>query len=252
MITLGLSTGELTYALAAVFVAGVVRGFTGFALSAMIMASLTLILPPVELLPVCVLLELLASAFLVRGGFGAADKKMVLQLQIGALIGTPLGLMLTTSMPPDASRLLAQSLIALLAVAQLLRLRLPVSGSTLATTATGIFSGFVTGVASIGGMVIALYTLARQLPPATVRGSLILVILIGGSLTFLWQVALGVMTSTGAIRAAALAIPMTAGVLLGRAFFTPKFEKYYRPVCLSLLIALAALGIARTMLSTAG
>jgi hypothetical protein len=85
-----------------------------------------------------------------------------------------------------------------------------------------------------------------------VRGSLILVILIGGSLTFLWQVALGVMTSTGAIRAAALAIPMTTGVLLGRAFFTPKFEKYYRPVCLSLLIALAALGIARTMLSTAG
>lgn len=252
MITLGLSTGELAYALAAVFVAGVVRGFTGFALSAMIMASLTLILPPVDLLPVCVLLELLASALLLPGGFGHADKKMVLQLQTGALIGTPLGLMLTTSMPADASRLLAQSLVAVLAVVQLLRLRLPVSGSGLGTTATGILSGFVTGVASIGGMVIALYTLARQLPPASVRGSLILVIFIGGSLTLLWQLALGVMTQTGATRAAALAIPMVAGVLVGRAFFTPKFEKYYRPVCLSLLIALAAFGIARTVFSTAG
>ena len=34
------------------FVAGIVRGFSGFALSAMVMASGALILPPVQLIPV--------------------------------------------------------------------------------------------------------------------------------------------------------------------------------------------------------
>ena len=252
MTALDLTTGELAFAITATFVAGAVRGFTGFALSALIMATLTLILPPIELLPVCVLLELLASALLVRGGFAQADRAMILQLQSGALVGTPLGLALTTILDPNTSRLFVQSLILCLALAQLLRLRLPISPHPAATVATGVLSGFVTGIASIGGMVIALYTLARQMPPATVRASLILVIFIGGALTFLWQAAFGILTSISALRAAALAIPMVAGVLVGRAFFRPEFEKHYRPFSLSLLIALAAFGLVRALINTAG
>ena len=116
------------------------------------------------------------------------------------------------------------------------------------TFITGIFSGFVTGLASIGGLVIALYTLALQMPPKNMRGTLIVIIFIGGALTFLWQLLYGMITPLALTRFAAFAPPMLAGVLLGRAFFKPEYERHYRPFCLTLLIGLAIFGLLKTLL----
>jgi hypothetical protein len=243
-----LTPSELTIAVFTVFLAGIVRGFSGFALSALIMASLVLILPPVHLIPICTLLELSASAMLVRGGYADADKKLVLGLQSGALIGVPVGLYMTTTLDPVTSRTLALGLILVLATLQLARVRLPADGAMATTFVTGIISGFATGIASIGGMVIALYTLARSMPAKAVRGSLILVILIGGSLSVIYQTAFGMMNGTAALRALVLVLPTLAGVYLGRAMFTPKYESYYRPFCLTLLMGLALLGLVRSAL----
>ncbi|MEZ5715820.1 MAG: sulfite exporter TauE/SafE family protein [Paracoccaceae bacterium] len=242
-----LSPAQLAFAAAAVFLAGVVRGFTGFALSALIMAALVALIPPVQLIPVCMLLELAASALLIKGGLGDADRTMALRLQTGALLGVPLGLWLTTTLPPDLSRRIALLLVLGLAGAQLLRLRLPVSRAALPTVATGIFSGLVTGLASIGGMVIALYALALSIPPRQMRGTLILIIFIGGALGLMWQTAFGMLTTTALARAALLAPPALAGVLIGRRLFTPAYERYYRPLTLTLLIALALFNLARSL-----
>ena len=77
-------------------IAGLVRGFSGFALSAMVMASGALILPPVQLIPVCWWLEMTASLFMLRGGWREANRKVALGLAIGSTIGVPFGLALTT------------------------------------------------------------------------------------------------------------------------------------------------------------
>jgi len=75
-----------------VIVAGIVRGFSGFALSALVMASAVVILPPVELIPICLILELAASLLMARGGWQEADRGTVLGLVIGSTIGVPIGL----------------------------------------------------------------------------------------------------------------------------------------------------------------
>ncbi len=243
-----LSAPELAFALIAVFMAGVVRGFAGFALSALIMASLASMIPPIELIPVCTMLELASAAILLKGGFTEANKRMALTLQAGALIGVPTGLYLTTTIDPDLSKLVALGLVVGLALLQLAKVRLPLTASPVPTFVTGIFSGFVTGLASIGGMVIALYTLALQMPPKNMRGSLILIIFIGGSLTFLWQLLYGMITALAFTRFAIFAVPMLAGVFLGRAYFRPEYERYYRPFCLTLLIGLGLFGLLRTLL----
>jgi hypothetical protein len=66
------------------FIAGLVRGFSGFALSAMVMASGALILPPVQLIPVCWWLEMTASLFMLRGGWRQANRKVALGLAVGS------------------------------------------------------------------------------------------------------------------------------------------------------------------------
>lgn len=243
-----LSVNELTVAIVVVLLAGVVRGFTGFALSALIMSALVLLLPTIELLPICLLLELCASLILVRGSFDDADKKMVFGIQVGGIVGLPAGLYLTTYLPADTTRLVALALILGLSVLQLARVRLPENDSIQVAVGAGALAGVVSGIAAVGGLVIALYLLARQLPARVVRASQILTILIGGVVNLGFHTAFGIMTSTALSRTLILLPAMVIGVLLGRALFTPAHEPYYRPACLSLLMGLAAYGIVITLI----
>lgn len=246
--TLGLTVGELTFAVAAVFFAGLIRGFTGFALSAVIVAALVTMIAPVELIPICMVLELSSSVLLLRGGIRDADKAMALRLQGGAMVGTPLGLWLTNTVAPDLSRGVALGLVLGLSAAQLLRVRLPVSSAPFPTIATGMLSGFVSGLANIGGMIVALYTLSLGISPRQMRGTLILIIFLGGTLSIFWQSLFGMFTATALSRAAFLTVPTLLGVLLGRHFFSPDYERFYRPAVLGLLIALALVNLVRLVL----
>ena len=72
--------------------AGIVRGFSGFALSALVMASAALIIPPVELIPVCWWLELCAGFMMIRSGWKEADRRLAITLVVGSSLGLPLGL----------------------------------------------------------------------------------------------------------------------------------------------------------------
>jgi hypothetical protein len=90
---------------AVAFCAGMVRGFSGFALSALFMSLSVLILPPIALLPVCWVMEAVASTMLVRGGWSEADRSMALGLIAGVLFGMPIGLTVTGWMHENDSRL---------------------------------------------------------------------------------------------------------------------------------------------------
>ncbi len=105
----------------------------------------------------------------------------------------------------------------------------------------------MTGVAGVGGMVVALYVLARDAPARQMRGSLVL-FLFGGSVVSM--ISLRRLRHDGRVavaRGLAFAFPVALGVIAGQALFTPRWEGWYRPFCLSLLMALAGLSLARTL-----
>ncbi|MBI9084335.1 MAG: sulfite exporter TauE/SafE family protein [Desulfobacterales bacterium] len=147
-----------------VFVAGMVRGFSGFALSALFMASVALILPPIELIPICYVFEATASLIMFRGGVKDADMKIVWGLSIGCMIGVPVGLYATKVLPVETSKIVVLCIILGLAVAQLLRVSPKILTRTSGLYGSGIAAGVVTGLAHVGGMVVALYVLAREAP----------------------------------------------------------------------------------------
>jgi len=82
-----LSAEDLLICAGAMLLAGLVRGFAGFALSAILMASIVFILPPVELIPLCYFLEAAASISMLRGGLKDADIVMMLRLQTERMQG---------------------------------------------------------------------------------------------------------------------------------------------------------------------
>lgn len=230
------------------FVAGLVRGFSGFALSAIVVAAGALILPPVALIPICWWLEMTASALMVRSGWREADRRVVFGLAFGSMVGVPIGLALTTSLPEVTSKIVAVSIIILLAITQLAKIRMPFLATRPGLYGSGLTAGIVTGLSGVGGMVVALYVLAQDAAAKQMRAALVMFLFIGALtslVTYLW---FGVMDENAAIRGVALIVPTAIGVVMGQRLFSPRFEPYYKPFCLYLLIALGAASLFRLAL----
>lgn len=244
--TTNLSQENFLILLALTVLAGVVRGFSGFALSAMVMATAIVILPPVELIPMLWWLEMSASLLMMKNGWAEADRKMAFGLVIGALLGWPIGLWLTLSLPVEISKALALSVIVVLAASQLAKIKLTFLASKPGLYGTGIVAGIVSGVAHVGGMVVAFYILAANQPARVMRASLVLYLFLGSASSMIVLLLFGVMDFSGISRGLVFALPTMFGVLLGQQLFTDRLSAYYRPFCLVLLIGLATVGLIRT------
>ncbi len=237
---------QLWLAIAAAFFAGAVRGFAGFALSALVMASLALIIPPFELIAVCWILELAASLIMVRPSLAReADRSIVFGLMIGGLIGLPIGLTFTNYVDADVSKAAALGLIIVLATLQLLKVRARFLATRPGLFLSGTTAGFATGIASIGGMVVALYVLARDHAARSMRASLVLYLFANSFVSLVFLLYFGMMNGEAIVRGLILTPPCVAGVFVGKALFTPRLEPYYKPFCLVLLMGLAAFGLLR-------
>lgn len=246
---LSLSATEVTISLIIVLLAGMVRGFAGFGMSALMMAGLALIMPPITLIPVCFMLETVASLLMFRGGFRMADRKVVWGLIIGSVIGTPLGLLATLTMSPDTSRMIALGLILVLALMQLLRRPPAILATRKGLYGAGLTAGIATGLASVGGMVVALYVLAQQAPAAQMRATLVMYLALAMFVSAVSLSVSGLLDLLALKRALVFAPVVVLGVLLGTVLFRPSLEQFYKRFCLGLLMTLALSGLLRMALA---
>ena len=246
--SLSLTPSEAIAFAAICFAAGLVRGFTGFALSAFGLALAVLILPPVELIPVMWWLEMAASLVMLRHGWGGADMKATITLVCGSAIGLIIGLSVTTSVDAVLSQRIALCILITLALLQLAKIKIPHLASQPGTVATGVVAGIATGLAGVGGMVVALYVLARNDEPAKMRATLVAYLFMSSATAILTHLWFGTMNTTSTLRGLAFVMPCVVGVLIGQRFFTPRLQPYYRPVCLTLLIGLGAASLLRSVI----
>jgi len=244
---LGLSSADLGIIAALCFLAGVVRGFSGFALSALVMATAIYRLPPVELIPMMWWLELVASVLMVRSGWRDADRRVAIILVLGSAIGTPIGLLVTTSVSPFTSAIIALILLLILAGLQLAKVRMPFLATTQGTAGSGLLAGIITGLNGAGGMLIALYVLAQDRPAHVMRATLVIFLFASSFFSMVAHLSYGTMNELAVWRGLAFAAPTALGVMLGQLLFTERWAPYYRPFCLVLLIGLAAVSLLRTV-----
>ncbi|MEE9375666.1 MAG: sulfite exporter TauE/SafE family protein [Rhizobiaceae bacterium] len=240
---------EFTICTAVIFIAGMVRGFSGFALSAVVMAALVSILPPVELIAICWFLEFTASLFMVRGGIKDYDKFTVYGLVVGSASGAPIGYYLTNTLPIETSKIIALVIILVLAVLQLLKVRASILATKPGVILSGITAGIAAGLAGVGGMMTALYVLARDSSVETMRGSLIMYLFMMIPFGLFYQIYFGLMDIQAVIRGLIWVPVSFTGVIAGNMMFSQKYAPYYKPFCLALLMVLAAVGLARMVIA---
>jgi uncharacterized membrane protein YfcA len=215
---------------AAVFAASVLRGFTGFGFALAAVPLLGLFMSPTEAVPVAVGLQLAGSLLDFPRASKACDWPSLRWLMIGALIGSPLGTLILSSIPAPVSRLVISS-ITLLAVLVLGRgFALPAMPSGPATSATGFMAGFFNGLAAMPGPPVVAYYMSVPLPRITTRASLMVFFMMTSITATVVFVATGLL-NMHTVTLSVLALPvMWLGTRIGEMAFTRGTDAVHRRV----------------------
>ncbi len=247
---LDLGVGELVYAAFVMFAASVVRGYSGFGFSAVLVAGLAFVIDPVEAVSLAIGMEVLASVVQGSSVWTDIDWQKLWVLLVAAVIGNPVGVLLLTTVDADPLRVATFVILSILSVALL------IGGTTDAVTATpmlffgvGVVAGVVNGATAMSGLVLVLMMTALSIAPAEMRGTLVAYffasdIVVMGLL--LWR---GELDDVYAWRTL-LSIPvMVLGVMIGSRAFRGASVESFRRTTLMLLLAISVVGLVRLLLS---
>ncbi len=163
----------LAYAVACVFLAAIVRGYSGFGFSLLAITSLTLVLPPLQVIPAIFMLEIAASLRLLPEVWRQIHWRSLLPLLIGCIIATPVGIWFLANLPAAPMKI-ALGLFVLVCTVLLWRgyalQRMP---GRMASAAAGAASGLANGAFGIGGPPVILFYFASPAGAIAGRASLI-------------------------------------------------------------------------------
>lgn len=244
----GLSPGALAAAIAAAFVAALIRGFTGFGMAILLVPLLGLMIVPLDAVVVSNLLGLLIGLVGLRRIWGEAERASVLTIGALAMVASPLGLWLLHATDPALARLL----IALVAIAAFVLVLLPQRPEghrphVAETAATGLAAGVLTGFAGMPGPPVVPYYLRQAMPAARARASMLAVFLATSVASSAAALGMGFAGWGQTALALALFGPVLAGNWLGGKMFGRVSERDWRIVVALLLAASGAAALARLL-----
>lgn len=248
--------GLLAAALLIVLGAGVVRGFAGFGFSALSVAGMSLFVPPAQIIPAIFVLEIVASLGMLRGALRDADWAWLRWLALGNLLCIPLGVALLAWLPELWLRFVIGALLLLAAALMRGGVKLALQPTRGVRLATGMASGFMNGVAAIGGIAVAVLLSTAGAAPAVLRATLVLLLLFTDIVSLAWAALLpapGAAAGQGALVGQAtwlwalwLTPPMLAGIWLGSRGFVHASPELFRRWVLNLLVLIALLSVVRS------
>jgi uncharacterized membrane protein YfcA len=233
----------LTLAIASVFIflAAIVRGYSGFGFSLLAITSLSLLLDPAEIVPSIFMLEIAASLHLLPGIWRDVHWKSLIPLIAGCLVATPFGVMLLASVPP-APMQLALAVFVLIATALLWRgFALKQVPGIAGAVAAGAAAGFGNGAFGIAGPPVILFYFSSPAGHAMGRASLIAFFLATDLIGLPLLAREGLVTADAFYRTMIFLIPLIVGVWLGARSFKTADPARFRQAILILLAFLAAL-----------
>ena len=240
-----LSLVEIYFIVFMVFIASIIRGFNGFGFSATCISGFSFILPAIEIVPIILALEVIISIFMVPYIWNKIDWDFVFKLLIGIIIGSPIGLYLLKHLNPDTTHLSVCLLVIFFSILLMKGYSNQKIDNNYGKIFTGIISGALNGLTTLGGMPVALFLLTTSIQPAVIRGSLAALFFLTDIYAFILSSFAGIVDMITIYRVILLILVLPIGVFIGNKFFIKSKEETYRKVVFYFLISISILGIYR-------
>lgn len=231
-----------------VFIAGIIRGFSGFGLALVAVPLMTLYLEPYQVTPCMYLYAVASSLHLMPKIRKEVDFNALRPLLTGFIIGFPLGMTVLRTFPADMMRIVI-ALIVLLVVLGLWKTpHLHKKPRRIYMYLTGTISGLMGGGTGMDGPPIVIYFLSIPNKHRVGRASLIAYFIASGSLSIGIAATSGLITRS-TLMLAALTIPaLLIGNSLGDRFFNKAAADTYRKIALLLLTAVASMALIKAIM----
>jgi len=228
-----------------VFIASIIRGFNGFGFSATCISGFSFILPAIEIVPIILILEVFISVFMIPYVWNKIDWNFVFKLLIGITLGSPIGLYLLKYLSPDATHLYVCLIIIFFSLLLMKGYSNKNIDNDLSKILTGVISGTLNGLTTLGGMPVALFLLITSIQPVVIRGSLAALFFLTDIYAFTLSYFGGIVDMITIYRTIPLIIVLPLGVFIGNKFFIKSKEQLYRKVVFYFLIIISIIGILR-------
>ena len=244
-----LSMLEICLIVFTVFIASIIRGFNGFGFSATCISGFSFILPAIEIVPIILILEVMISVFMIPYVWNKIDWNFVIKILIGIVVGSPIGLYLLKYLSAETTHLSVCFIIIFFSILLMKGYSNQKLDNNYAKIFTGLVSGTLNGLTTLGGMPVALFLLITSIQPAIIRGSLAALFFITDIYAFILGFFAGIVDETTIYRTIPLIIVLPLGVYIGDNFFVKSKEATYRKVVFYFLILISIFGIFRIISS---
>lgn len=234
---------SMQIALLVVFVAGLVRGFSGFGAGLLYVPIASALFGPKVAAATILLFDIpVAVPFVIRL-LPKANVREVMPLAAGAVVMTPLGAVALAHADPVTVRW-AISIAVLAGVALIAAgLKVPTAAGTGTAVAVGGASGFLNGLAQIGGPPLILYWLGRAVPPETIRASAMLFFAIGTVATLATYLVADFIDRAVMLKVVLMAPVFAVAMTMGAGLFGLASPVVYRRVAYALITVAGLLGL---------
>ncbi len=236
---------SLAAAIAIVFLAAIVRGYSGFGFSLLAITALSLFYGPTEIIPSIFLLEIAASIHLLPGLWREIHWRSLFLLVVGTAIGTPFGLMFLTGIPPASMQIALGIFVFVVTYLLWQGFALKTMPGKVASMAAGLAAGAANGAFGIGGPPVILFYFASPAGAIVGRATLVTYFLLTDAIGLVF-LARENLISTGTIFRTLTFLPaLLAGVWLGARSFKNANPRVFRKWVLALLALLAGISVAK-------
>jgi uncharacterized membrane protein YfcA len=243
-----LRLAEFIFAVIAVTGGAYVRGYGGFGSGLLWSSSLSIVLPPAQVVPIVFMLDLAASAQLLPKVWGDIHWRSLRWLLLGAGVAIPAGIYVLARAGAAPIRI-AIAVVVLSATALLWRglalKRIPGAGAALAT---GALCGLLGGAMGMSGPPAILFYFSSPAPVTIARASII-AFFAGGDVVGIAAGAAHELVTTAVLVKTALLLPAALiGNALGNRQFIRADPQTFRRIVLLMLVALSVAVFVRALL----
>lgn len=239
--------GAIIFSCLAILLAGIVRGYSGFGFAMIAVLSLSLFLPPVEVVPAILILEVAASFWLLPRVWKEVDWRSLTWILLGVLVGTPLGVYLLATVSALHMRVSISLAVIVVVISLWLGFGFKKMPGRVVMSLIGLVSGVLNGGAAIGGPPVVIFYFSSPTAVSVGRASLIALFLATDVIALGNCLAQGLVRSNTALLTAIFLVPLVIGVTLGSRAFIKTDEKTFRLRILQLLLVLSAASLVRAL-----